>query len=126
MPLGLTMFVSSFMVFSSPSYAEVEKARSANSFIDSIGVNTHLSYMDTSYAHYNDIIKPKLKELGVRHIRTHVSPEDVKTQSKLKELATLGIKSNLVMNPEKLSLTETVDLVESLGKSVVESVEGPE
>ena len=123
--LSLTMFVTSSMVFSSPSHAEAEKARNANSFIDSIGVVAHLNYTDTSYIQYNNIVKPRLKELGVRHIRTFVSPKDLKTQSKLKELATLGIKSNLVMDPEKLSLAEAVNLVKNLGKSVVESVEGP-
>lgn len=44
------------------------QARSAESFIDSIGVNTHLGY--PAYRdNYDSIIKPKLQALGVRHIR---------------------------------------------------------
>ena len=119
------MFATSTAIFASFSHKEVEKARSADSFTDSIGVVIHLNYGDTSYAHYDDIIKPRLKELGVRHIRTNVAPEDIKTQNKLRELANMGIKANLVMDPRKLSLTEAIKLVKTLGNTVVESVEGP-
>ncbi len=47
-------------------------AKSADAFVDSIGVNTHLDYTESPYARFNDLIKPKLKELGVRHIRDGV------------------------------------------------------
>ncbi len=56
------------MVVSS-SAAEAEKARSADAFVDFVGVNTHVGYSDTTYADYEGILKPRLLELGVRHIR---------------------------------------------------------
>ncbi len=37
---------------------------------DEVGVNVHLDYTDTIYGmHYDDIVKPRLIESGIRHIR---------------------------------------------------------
>ena len=47
--LGLAMFATSAAIFTPPSNAEVEKAKSANSFVDSIGVVVHLNYSDSPY-----------------------------------------------------------------------------
>lgn len=44
------------------------QARSAESFIDSIGVNTHINYQAYKES-YDSIVKPKLQALGVRHVR---------------------------------------------------------
>lgn len=51
-----------------PATAWGERARSADSFVDAIGVNTHLHYEDTPY---NDFpkVKSALLDLGIRHIR---------------------------------------------------------
>src|ERR1035441_7820156 len=49
--------------------AEAEVARPADAFVDFVGVNTHLGYSDTTYGDYEGILKPRLLELGVRHIR---------------------------------------------------------
>jgi len=102
-----------------------EIARSADSFVDSIGVAVHLSYIDTAYGRYNDIIKPKLKELKIRHIRDGVSLRDTDSQQKFKDLAKIGIKSTLVMDPRDVSEpTEAVKIVQAVADSV-EAVEGP-
>lgn len=125
MLFSLAMFAVNAVVFTPSSYAEVEKARSADSFVDSIGINVHLDYDDTPYKEYDSIVKPRLEQLGVRHIRTSVWFKDSKTHHKLKDLANMGIKTNLVMDPRLMSPEETVKLVKSLGNSVIESVEGP-
>ena len=120
------MFAASTAIFTSFNFVEGEQARSADSFVDSVGVAVHLSYSNTSYAQFDDIIKPRLKELGVRHIRTDApKAKDKKTQKKLRALADMGIKTNLIIDPRKLNLTEAIKLVKILGNSVVESVEGP-
>lgn len=42
----------------------------ADSFVNSIGVNTHLSWMDRNYYKaFSTVVLPKLRALGVRHIR---------------------------------------------------------
>ncbi|MGV2831274.1 hypothetical protein [Myxosarcina sp. GI1(2024)] len=122
--LSLTIFASSIALFTPSSQAEVKKARSTEAFIDSVGVVVKLWDNQSSYSQYDKVVKPRLKELGVRHIRTNVRPGDRKTIAKMQELAEMGFKFNLVMDPRKLSLTETIRLVETFGKSV-QSVEGP-
>src|ERR1035437_9422535 len=49
--------------------ADAEVARPAGAFVDFVGVNTHLGYSDTTYGDYEGILKTRLLELGVRHIR---------------------------------------------------------
>lgn len=44
-------------------------AKQADKFVDSIGVNTHVHYNDTAYNNFDDIVKPKLIESGIRHTR---------------------------------------------------------
>ncbi len=52
--------------------------RSADSFVDAIGVNVHLFYQSyNTNSHFSDVfnsvIKPRMSELGVRVIRDHVT-----------------------------------------------------
>lgn len=72
-------------------------AKRADSFIDSICVNTHFSYPDTPYVSQYNTAKQKLVELGVRHIRDGATGSSY--FNKLKELGALGIKTNYVMHP---------------------------
>ena len=50
-------------------YAAPETAKRADAFVETIGVNVHLNYLNTAYANYKEVIKPRLQELGIRHIR---------------------------------------------------------
>ena len=78
------------------------QARSAAEFIDTIGVNTHLHYQDrVYYQRYEDLIKPKLLELGVRHVRDGVYTyegvgPDTFYYQRLRELSAAGIRFNLI------------------------------
>ncbi|MEY4518755.1 MAG: hypothetical protein RLZZ499_1354 [Cyanobacteriota bacterium] len=120
--LSLTMLAS---VSLSTGLMPLEQARSANDFVDSIGVAVHISYRDTGYDKYNEIIKPRLQELGVSHIRDGVRLEDVDTQQKFLDLAKIGIKSTLVMDPrDENTSSRAVTVVKSILESV-EAVEGP-
>ena len=102
-----------------------EQARSAYSFVDSIGVAVHLNYRDTAYRKYDKIIKPRLQELGIRHIRDGVSLKDTNTQQKFHDLAKIGIKSTLVMDPRgKLTTAKAVKIAKAVADSI-EAVEGP-
>ncbi|HMV50398.1 MAG TPA: hypothetical protein PKD31_21840, partial [Blastocatellia bacterium] len=61
---------SRFILYSSNAQIfALERARQADEFLDSIGVNVHLHYNDTAYKEYERIIKPRLRESGIRHLR---------------------------------------------------------
>ena len=81
------------------SQSPAETARSANLFVDSVGVVVHLNRRNSAYSNYDTMIRPRLQELGIRHIRDGVRQDDMETLQKLADLATLGIKSVLVMDP---------------------------
>ena len=104
-----------------PASTQPKQARSADSFVDSIGVVTHLQYLDTAYGNYNEIIKPRLQELGIRHIREG-GYQNMEYFNKLKELGNLGIKSTVTFfgNPP----AEVVSTAKTL-KGAIEAVEGP-
>jgi hypothetical protein len=102
-----------------------EKAQSADKFVNSIGITTHLRYLDTAYKNYNTIIKPKLQELGIRHIRDSVTPADSNAQKKFKELGKLGIKLTTVVDTRwNKTLKEVEEMVRMLPDSI-EAIEGP-
>ncbi len=125
--LGAILFIlSSLLVPQSQSQSQTQPApaRSASSFINSIGVAVHINYIDTAYGKYNEIVKPRLQELGIRHIRDGVSPSDMDTQQKFNDLATLGIKSTLVMDPRGLVPSDAVNIAKNVAPSI-EAVEGP-
>lgn len=73
-----------------------ESAKSANAFVDSIGVNTHIRYYDTAYGNYA-LVKQSLLDLGIHHIRDGGS--DPTWAQRINELGSLGIKSTLVIDP---------------------------
>ena len=101
-----------------------ESARTANSFVDSMGVCIHLTYLDTAYGQYEEKIKPKLQELGIRHVRgDSPSVTDKIAQEKFNDLAKIGIKSILIMDSR--SVGNGVEAVK-LSKSVINGLEGVE
>lgn len=97
------------------------QAFSADSFVDSIGVGVHLTYGDTPYARFDDLIKPKLQELGIRHIRDGAHNES-DYLDKIKALASVGIKSQLIFQG-----SEPDEVLEVLKKAsgAVDAAEGP-
>jgi hypothetical protein len=68
----------------------------ARGFVDSIGVNTHLFYTDTVYADFA-MIKTRLQELGVRHIRDGMDPGRRQWFfDRVNSLGQAGIKSTMI------------------------------
>lgn len=85
--------------------AAKQRAQSADAFVDTIGVCTHLSYKG-EYQHYDDIIKPRLLELGVRTIRDGV---EEKTTEKVLDLhRTAGIRLIGLIGPNNLAMSVSV------------------
>jgi len=83
--------------------APATDVRSADDFVNSIGVNLHLSYFRTAYGTgWATIIKPRLLALGIRHVRDAgaVVPDDRWMQTvygRLNELAEHGVRANLMI-----------------------------
>ena len=111
------------LALSSIAQAIREPAKSADSFVDSIGVNTHLRYTDTSYGKFSEVVEPRLKELGIRHIRDGGNNQELFT--KICQLAADGIRTDLVMDPRDNSTPDNV--VQQIQQALpgVEAVEGP-
>jgi hypothetical protein len=97
---------------------------SADAFVDSIGVNVHFTYTDTAYGNYNDIIKPRLQELGIRHIRDGIVRDRPDQYSKFKELEQDGIYTTLIAGIGWAEPNEVVALAKELG-TAQEAVESP-
>ena len=89
------------------------QARPADSLVNSIGLNVHLTYFRTAYGTaFENVVKPKLIALGVRHLRDHgdVVPDDSWMRTvygRMGELAAAGIKFNLVLRPTQGSTNYT-------------------
>jgi hypothetical protein len=102
-------------------------ARSAASFVESIGVDTHFSYTDTPYVTRFQEVKEKLVELGVHHIREDLLPDRPDQYARLNELARAGIGSTLIMGaPENGDggLEELLSVAETK-LTGVDALEGP-
>jgi hypothetical protein len=105
---------------------QVAKAQPADAFVDSIGVNVHLSYFDTAYSNFNGVVKPRLLEAGIRHIRDGCpSQNQTEFQNRLNDLGRTGIKSMLICSPHTgKTPPEVVGALKRVSASV-EAVEGP-
>ncbi len=126
-PAGAAARVSGAGIVTSPS-GTVVAAKTADSFVESIGVNTHTSYSDTVYGSRFDELKAKLAELGVRHVRESLQLERPDQYEHLNELAAIGIKSDLILGSPSGKSQELETLVSTLKTDLagsVDAVEGP-
>lgn len=98
--------------------------RRASSFVNSVGVNVHMSYFDTAYRHWHKV-RAKLVELGVRHVRDGACPGCVEQRQRLQALAAAGIKVDYIMGHPGDSLTQMVRMLAGPMRSTVDAVEGP-
>src|SRR5437763_12765950 len=46
------------------------RAAPADRLVDSIGINVHLGFFNTTYKDF-DLVRDKVRELGIRHLRDH-------------------------------------------------------
>jgi hypothetical protein len=119
------IIIASSLLISTPVSTIAEKAHTAYSFVDSIGINTHLYYGDTTYYQkYQEVVKPKLSELGVRHIRDGGTRNLNGYLDRLRELKNNGISATLIFDPRGGTPEQGLVLVKELG-NIVEAVEGP-
>lgn len=100
-----------------------EKARQTDEFIDSLGINVHLHYNDTSYGEYERIIKPGLRELGIRHLRDGIVLGRPDKEAMMRELESLGFKFLLIADPRAASVQQAHDFAKQFSSVVM--IEGP-
>jgi hypothetical protein len=86
---------------SSSKHSASIQSQPSDNVVDQIGVNIHLSFYNTPYGKFDSIVRPRLSELGIRHIRdgalTAGNSGALQTYYKrLSALAADGIKSSLV------------------------------
>jgi hypothetical protein len=107
-PKALRLFIRLAPAFSSvlamalcaaPATTRAESARPADAFVDFFGVNTHLGYYDTAYGDYEGIVKPRLLELGVRHIRDGTFNDEV--LGKYLDLGQHGIRLQFITDSQR-------------------------
>jgi hypothetical protein len=97
-----------------------EAPKDSDAFVDSIGVNTHMSASGTSYTSSSFI--SLLEASGIRHVRDGLQASPSWYAQTLKRLGAAGIHASLVMNPGQTAqqITSTVSGL----KGSIEAVEG--
>lgn len=103
--------------------AQIALSQPADAFIDSVGVNVHLTYDDTAYSRFAELVKPKLQSLGIRHIRDSANGYSLPAAQiqKINELfSSLGIRTTLII-PRREALASALAQV---GPALA-AVEGP-
>ena len=96
MRILLVIFYVAVALALAPAAAHSATPMDARGFWDTVGVNTHVHYDDTVYGNY-PLLKAKLQELGVRHVRDGIDPSHRQwTYDRFNDLAAAGIKSTLI------------------------------
>ncbi len=108
-----------------------EIPRRSQDFIDSIGVNTHISYFNTSYGNIS-LLAHELRLLGVRHVRDGAVLQNDDYNKRLYDgwgdLSEFGVRFNMILDPRgsiKAVEPSTLERLFHLARSSVESIEGP-
>ncbi len=103
--------------------------RSATSLVNSVGVNVHLHYSNSVYENFA-LVRDRLRELGVKHIRDQVQRNRPDIWARLNRLASDGIKANLFVGHPRGhlwsgTLEEQLAAIRDRVRGATESVEGP-
>ncbi len=72
------------------------KARRAQSFADSVGVNTHVHYTDTAYRDMDRVVAA-LDDAGITTVRDGLAVTNRENHRRLRRLAEHGVRLNLIM-----------------------------
>ncbi|MCC7125796.1 MAG: fibronectin type III domain-containing protein [Acidobacteria bacterium] len=77
--------------------ARAQEVASADAFVDSVGINVHLHYDHTPYKEQFSLVKARLLELGVRHVRDGlIDTEWQGYYDRHNELGAVGIKGTFI------------------------------
>jgi hypothetical protein len=135
LPIVAVIILAVLVSHERPAAAKVESrpAYTADAFVDSIGVNVHLHYTDTVYSRFDNVVAPRLLELGVRHIRDGAytykgASANTFYYRRLRELGQQGIHANLITTIDTRFAPRTdiakLDDVQTWSGGAVQSFEG--
>jgi hypothetical protein len=96
----------------------------AGVFLDSIGVNTHLGYLNTAYAN-TSLVESCLAYLGIDHVRDGISGMDSPSFAGERALAAAGYQMDLIMGTPTADAFASLDYLAKTYSGSVFSVEGP-
>lgn len=92
-----------------PGTSGIQAVRAAD-FTDTVGVNIHVNYFDTSYGNW-EAVKQKLQELKIKHVRGASYWNFAEADRRQDELRAMGIKVNMIMDadnyPQQMSYLKT-------------------
>jgi hypothetical protein len=98
LPLTALVFSVALLRFSP---AEAQTPISADRFVQSVGVNLHLHHDGTLYRDRFDLVKSRLLELGVRHVRDGmVDTAWQEYYARHNALGLAGIKGAFIVSPD--------------------------
>jgi len=102
-----------------------QQAQAADSFVDSIGVATHLTYAGTPYTNY-PLVQQRLQESGIRHLRDGWGTGSAYASSFVeKQLHPLGIGITMVQDPRQGATPAALkDMVKTQLPTSIDAVEG--
>ena len=83
-----------------PANTPAAPVQSAQAFVGSIGVNTHLGYTDTPYYRFRKVERA-LERLGVHYIRDGILQRRPDVAARFRALATHGIKLDALVGEPK-------------------------
>jgi len=97
----------------------------AAAFVDSVGVNVHVSYYDTAYARFPEW-SARLRELGVRHVRDGLVIDQPQYVERHLALAAQGVKTSFIV-PLRFDRPpdDSIALVAGALRPALEALEGP-
>ena len=98
-----------------------------NSLEDQIGVNVHLGFYNTPYGNYENLVRPLLKDLGVRHLRDVAITDLAASKEYYRRLADLverGFDFSLVVFDDTVptysaDITALPQIAKKLGKGLL-------
>lgn len=104
------------------------RARQAQAFVRSTGINTHTYYTNTAYHLRFPTIKRRLVELGVHHVRENLVPNRPDQYRMLNQLAAAGIDSQLIIGDPRngrRGMRKLVGILATRLRGSVSAAEGP-
>ena len=101
------------------------KPAPASGFANSVGVNMHLTYYDTSYARFPEW-RARLRELGVRHVRDGLIAADPRYIQRLQTLGRDGLRASVILNDRDGPPARLIESIVGPLKQPVAAVEAPD